>query len=359
MLGGENMKITFCLPAILFTPRGGYKIVYEYANRLSSLGHNVTIAYFCTGQFKKYRLPEFLRKFLCNVLLPYSDRWFKFNNNVKRIIAIDNKNIISSDIIVATAVETAKRVASLPAHNSKKYYFIQDYENWHVTDEYVHSTYRLEMNKLVVSKWLKQIVDQYSTKPSMYLPNPINNETFYINRPIEKRNPYSIALLYHTREQKGLKYAFEALNNVKEKYPQLEVNLFGVVERPDELPKWYRYTQKATEKQLLEIYNNSAIFVCASTEEGYGLTAVESMACGCALVASTYRGVYEYAVDGVNALLSPIRDPKTMSRNIERLICDNELRHFLAHSGSENVKKINWESNVLYLEKEFQKNLKG
>lgn len=38
------MKITFCLPNHNYkSPIGGYKMVYEYANRLVEKGHSVNI----------------------------------------------------------------------------------------------------------------------------------------------------------------------------------------------------------------------------------------------------------------------------------------------------------------------------
>ena len=37
--------IAFLLPADASTPYGGYKVVFEYANRLTADGHKVTIVY--------------------------------------------------------------------------------------------------------------------------------------------------------------------------------------------------------------------------------------------------------------------------------------------------------------------------
>ncbi len=39
------MKITFILPGPGCTPVGGYKVIYEYANRLAKLGNEVTVVH--------------------------------------------------------------------------------------------------------------------------------------------------------------------------------------------------------------------------------------------------------------------------------------------------------------------------
>lgn len=39
------MRITFCLPEISTVPTGGYKIIFEYANRLSERGHEITLVF--------------------------------------------------------------------------------------------------------------------------------------------------------------------------------------------------------------------------------------------------------------------------------------------------------------------------
>ncbi len=39
------MKVTFVLPMYLTSPSGGFKVVYEYANRLAALGHQIAIVH--------------------------------------------------------------------------------------------------------------------------------------------------------------------------------------------------------------------------------------------------------------------------------------------------------------------------
>ena len=58
------MKIYFVLPQILRKPIGGYKIVYEYANRLSKEGHDIGILYLNENALKRFYIPNFIRKII-------------------------------------------------------------------------------------------------------------------------------------------------------------------------------------------------------------------------------------------------------------------------------------------------------
>lgn len=342
------MKICFCLWGINLKPIGGCKIVYEYANRLSEIGHDVTIAFNCNQTIKRYKLPKFIRKMLSNYFVKEYPKWFSLNKDVKKICVdnIDNETIPDSDIVIATAITTAQDVYKLDKNKGQKLYFIQDFENWVVSDEEVINTYKLNMKNIVISKWLKEIVDQYSVFPSVYIPNGIDLDVFGIDIPIHERNHYSIAMLYHKSEHKGSKYGLEVIYRLKEIYPDLEARIFGVPERPKNLPDWINYTKNATQAQLRKIYNNSAIFLCTSVIEGFGLTGAESMACGCALVSTAYKGVFEYAEDGKNALISPIKDVDSLVDNIVKLFSDNDLRIKIATQGVKDINKLSWEESV-------------
>lgn len=346
------MKISFCLAGLSRKPVGGYKIVFEYANRFTENGHEVTIVFNRKQSSNKYKIPEILYRSICVFLVKKHPKWFTLNKRVKKIFVKDSNynEMPDGDIMIATSVETAQTVSELAHCKGRKVYFIQGFENWQHTDEEVFNTYKLNMKKIVISKWLKVIVDSKSQCPSSIIPNGIDFKVFGVDIPIQQRNTHSIAMLFHKGENKGSKYGLEAINRVKEFFPDLEVRLFGVPQRPKDLPYWIKYTQSATQEQLREIYNKSTVFICSSIEEGFGLTGAESMACGCALVSTSFQGVFEYAENNKNALLSPVEDVNALFNNIIRLFSDNDLRIMLATEGERNIKKFSWDNSVTSFE---------
>lgn len=347
------MKITFCMPGYNRKPIGGYKMVYEYANRLVEKGHDVSIVFVVGKALNMIKVPNRVKLLWGKGMVTIFPRWFKLDKRIKRIavLEIKDKYIPDSEVIFATGIATAEPIKNLSKSKGRKFYLIQDFENWRHNDSYVFETYRYGLKNIVIASWLKEIVDKYSKEPSVLIKNAIDTKEFKINIKPEDRYDYSIAALYHIGEYKGSKYTIETLIKLKEKYPKLRAILFGNPERPSNLPKWIEYVQRATREEVIDIYNSSAVFMCTSIKEGFGLTGAESMACGCAFVSTDYQGVHEYAIHNQNALLSEINRVDLIVENIEKIFENRELRFKLAYKGNNDIQKLSWEISYEKFEK--------
>lgn len=321
------MRISIVLTDPTLKQVGGYKMVYIYANALVKRGHDVHIYYRRYSQRSPYAMnvvDSIFRSFISAI----EPRWFDLDSRIRKskVEKLTQKMFLKSDVIILTAVVTASEFYNLNINEKKVIYFIQDYENWGIKDEKLRETYRYGYKNIVVAKWLKNIVDKYSIIPSLYIKNGIDLEKFNLlsEKSIENRKRYTIAMLYHNQKRKNSAMGLEVLKRLKNDYPEMKAYLFGTVARDDKIPAWVEYTEKASTAQLMEIYNKSAVFMCTSNIEGFGLTGLESMACGCALVSTKCKGVMEYAVDGYNSLLSDVEDIEAMVNNIKKLF-DNPL----------------------------------
>ncbi len=79
------MKITFVLPRISSVPIGGYKVVYEYANKLVQDGFKVAIYYDNATVMEKYKLPEFIKRPLIAQRTKNSPSWFDLDTRIERV----------------------------------------------------------------------------------------------------------------------------------------------------------------------------------------------------------------------------------------------------------------------------------
>lgn len=349
-----GLHVLFVLPDVGDAPCGGYKMVYEYANRFTALGVHVEIAYLCThrGRHKaaRYHLPEWLRRLgaylISEHILRHTPSWFPLSPAVRQTCIYDEEaRLTDTDAIVATAINTAAFVSSQPAPILA--YFIQGYENWgEVTDEEVNASYHLGMRNIVITHWLERIVNSAAPEAGCtYVPNGIDFSVFYQTQPIAGRG-HRVAMLYHHGPHKGSRYGIATLRMLKARYPDLEATLFGTPERPADLPLWIRYVRSASQEQLRAIYNAAAIYLYPTITEGLGLTCVEAMACGAALAVSDYEAAHEFAEQGETALLSPVRDAEAMAENVAHYLDDEALRCRIAAQGMARAHTFDWDASV-------------
>lgn len=349
------MRIIFVLPGYTRQPIGGFQMVYLYANEFEKRGYEVILYCINREVMQKYPIPRFIKNRLINYLTQREPRWYPLSENIKKYSGLDkNTKFIpqDSDIVIATSVDSVWTTIEL-FKNQKKLYYIQDFENWKVGDDYCFKTYNAGMKNIVISSWLQNIVDNHSVSKSILIKNPIDLAVY---RPIidpKQRDQYSVGVLYHNMPHKGCKYAIDALMKLKKLYPRLKVYMFGVPERPRNLPEWFSYLQCASTEETVEIYNKVSIWLCATIDEGYGLTGLEAMACGDVLVSTNYSGVHEYAEDGYNALLSPVKNSDALVENMRRIIENPELKETLIRNSLKEVENFSIEKAVKNFEYEI------
>ena len=344
--------ISFIFPQPSNNPAGGYKVVYEYANRLVDDGHKVNIIYagsmFWSKKSLYHKLTNCVR-YLQRLIIGYSCKdWFALDKRVKEYytLSLNYRHVPKSDIYICTSPYTAMYVKDYP--NDHKYYFIQGYENWGgVTDEILRNTYHYPLHKIVVSNWLKDIINKEEKECCDIVINGFDFKYFKLKTPIEEKNKYNVAMVYSPIGIKGCQYGFEALNKVKEVFPQLTVTMYGSADKPLDLPQWYTYHIKPDKELHNQIYNEAAIFLAPSLQEGWGLTIGEAMICGQAVVCTNNQGYKEIATDNVNALICNIKDSDSMARCIIKLISDDELRYRIATKGNRDIQK--YDINASYL----------
>lgn len=312
----KKLKIGFILPMPTKKIVGGYKVVYEYANYLAKKGHNVSIIYDSHKGKNSRHLPPLFVFLLRNYLCKTEPRWFSLSNTINKVnlytLESGKKFLNRFDTIVATAAETAIFVNKLSVKN--KVYLIQDFENnWSLSYDSLVKTYNYNMNLVVISKWLKDKITKLTDRPIHYIPNGIDTSIFYNRR--FKRQVHSICMLYHLDKRKDFNTGYKVIKQVKSKYPDLIVNIFGTPKRPQEWPEWIHYFRYAKPTQVSELMNKSTVFLCSSKVEGFGLTGLESMFCGCTFVTTDCGGIREYASDN-NSLISDVGNADSLVSNI-------------------------------------------
>ncbi|MHB1710394.1 MAG: glycosyltransferase family 4 protein [Acidimicrobiales bacterium] len=93
-----------------------------------------------------------------------------------------------------------------------------------------------------------------------------------------------------------------------------------------------------SDDELARSYAQAQVAVVPSLYEGFSLPAIEAMACGAAIVATTGGALPEVVgTDGHTGLLVPPDDPSALAQAIGRLLDDGGLRARLGSAGRERV----------------------
>jgi len=352
------MKITFVLPGYPWRPRGGTKVVYEYANHLVSRGHAVSIVHprymrnwRKVMDFRAWLLRQAARLYGC--FYKPKIKWMKLDRRIQLLwVPEPTANFIpEGDVVFATYWTTAEYVVDYPMNKGAKYYLVQDFYPYLGEKIKLETTWRYPLRKVAISKWIGalMVAAGIPEKEIRVISNGIDHQHFHLLNDIESR-PRNITMMYNKLSYKAPEDGIKVLEKVKIKYNDITAVCFGPGKRPRILPDWIKYYSKVGEEKLVEIYNSSNIFVSSSLVEGFALPPAEAMACGCAVAATDSGGIREYAENEVNTLLSKPSDIEALARNIIRLIEDDALRIRLAKKGYEKIQSFTWERSTSLLE---------
>lgn len=118
----------------------------------------------------------------------------------------------------------------------------------------------------------------------------------------------------------------------------------GVARRAGLHPDQIVFTGRVSDQDLVELYNLAALYVMPSLIEGFGLPAVEAMACGTPAIGSNRTSVPE-AIGRSDALFDPSR-PTSIAAKIAEVLTDDGLRQSLVEHGMRHAKSFSWETTA-------------
>ncbi len=104
------------------------------------------------------------------------------------------------------------------------------------------------------------------------------------------------------------------------------------------------FTGYVTDSELVYLYNAATVFVLPSLCEGFGLPALEAMACGTPVVASAAGSLPEVVGDA--GLLCNLGDPEAFLVAVERVLRDPGLRACLRERGLRRAGEFSWEESA-------------
>lgn len=150
-------------------------------------------------------------------------------------------------------------------------------------------------------------------------------------------------------QNKGLYTVFEAVLRLRDRYPEIELEIAGKADGEDVESFKARIRRERTESnvkllgfadrtQVAELYRGARVFCSpAQHEPGVANVYIEAMASGCPVVACTTGAAPEAVVDGQTGFLVPPMNVEATAAAIDRILGNPSLRRKLSIAARRRV----------------------
>jgi glycosyltransferase involved in cell wall biosynthesis len=210
--------------------------------------------------------------------------------------------------------------------------------------KYFHKAYS-SLNQIVcVSEYVKKInfnrgtviynsLNKIRTKPNMSLHHPIK-------------------LIYAGRleQYKGVEYLLHSVKRLKKRFPTIKLFIYGSGSNFEDLLKLQkrlnlnenvRFCQSIQPEKLYKEIAESDILICPSVwDEPISRVIPEAIAQGTPVVAFDVGGISEILINNTGGLLAKSRDVNDLTKKIEMLLDNKELRITLIRNGQKRIKNM-------------------
>ena len=168
----------------------------------------------------------------------------------------------------------------------------------------------------------------------------------------EPSAPFVLGVVSRLEHIKGMDLVIPAFAEVRRRFPDVQLLVVGdgslrgsMEQQAQELgcADAVTWAGRQPQEALLQYYGEMDIVLMPSRSEGFGLTAIEAMACGCVVVASDVGGLPEVVSDGVCGLLHRTEDVHDMAEKICSLIASPELCRTMQKNALQHVQKFSFQ----------------
>jgi len=162
---------------------------------------------------------------------------------------------------------------------------------------------------------------------------------------------------------KGFQYLIRAIPRVLEQLPNVTLAIagedFGYLKSLRKLAHDLKIDQHVifvnlSDQEIKKLYVDSDLVAIPSIYEGFPIVALEAMACGKPIVASSVGGLLDIIEHGVNGLLVTQKNPAELARGIITLIKNKKLCNKIGNFNKYEVAKYSWDRIVDKVESLYQ-----
>lgn len=197
----------------------------------------------------------------------------------------------------------------------------------------------------------RQIVQDFGVRPDRLrnVRNGLDTELFSPDPDIQKRKRSLLCVGRSTDPNKGIRTLIQSLARLPE---DVTLTLVDDNSPDNQVRQWAQeagvrgrlhLTGRVESSELIRLYREATVVVVPSRYEGFGLPAVEAMACGTPVVATRAGALTEVMQLTEGGLLADRDDPDSIAAGVRILLENTEARALMAKRGRERVvETLSW-----------------
>ncbi len=209
--------------------------------------------------------------------------------------------------------------------------------------------------KIAVSQPAMQFVSKYFPGSYEIIPNGVDTEHFSPDvSPIDEFCDGKLNILFVGRleKRKGAEYLLKAYKRVKREIPNSRLIIVGPgthlrakyeKEVEESGLRDVVFVGYASYKDLPRYYKTADVFCAPATGwESFGIILLEAMSVGTPIVASNIAGYASLITHGVEGLLVPPKDVRSLAQALISVLSDESLRRQLGANGIVRAAEYDW-----------------
>lgn len=313
------MKI--CIPIISFSKTGGIKVLTEFANRASLLGHEIQFVSPKTSSELYYPTTAHIiwidsdgrvcDKVGNNKMNGFIKLWALFNflknNSNKYDVVVANHNLTCYPVLLGSKVEC---VYYIQAYEPE---FSYEYENWivrYISMFMAWITYFFPMIRIVnadIYRKYKNIRSQYVVPPGLDL------EIFKPKKSFNRNKKFTVGCIGRVERWKGTQDVTAAVRILRNRgYDICYRVAFNKIDIDE-----YEYVDPIGHHGLADFYRSLDVLVAPAHLQlgAIHYPVIEGMACNVSVVTTGY-----YPADETNSYIVPVESPESIAEEIIKII---------------------------------------
>ena len=186
--------------------------------------------------------------------------------------------------------------------------------------------------------------ESYHAENVQLLPQLLHIDQWTLHASQKKQ--YQCVCVARLEKRKGVEVLLDAWKLVIEQEPQAELIIIGdgilrgVVDQSiQKIGSSIQRIPQLTDQDLRRLIQESAVAICPSYLEGFGLAAVEAMAAGTCVIASDVDGLRSLIGNKTTGILVPAGDSSALSKAILSVLHDTNMQEQLSRNAQKHVRE--------------------